>query len=518
MKLTWPAGTVPHRRDPQVPDELWDLVRRAIAMWDGVSVWNSELAFVSAASVRPILHFDTDAGCGVIRRSTDTLTFALSSCSDATHIAREIGVALGLPRMHQRNDRDRYLDLADPGEFDCRKGQFFERCPREAEIGAFTTESVMFAPAPSEIPPHGCALEPLGSYLYLPKDFEGEPSESSCGRLLDGNEQPPFSFDRAMLAELYAASRGWVPFRPVGWVPQTPWNAGLEMPFEPHSRAPVITTEDELRVYTREGGRNRFWRAAHSSGGWTGWRRGPENSGSLAFDWTLLPVSGSTLVDTFMLSEAGIMYGRFSDDAQLEGTVLGQQPPYLGTLDVVRIDDETIALFVFDFFGVVHVAETVGQTLGDWQTVPSGLSLRSGGDVTGQGSEHHVVAPVFGGGVGYTTRTELGWSEWITLVPSLGEITSVAIALTPGRGVDVVAMPQLESTLWHFSCASECSSPSSWTMPVLIGATPTPNGTPGTVALAATDGRLDLVALFPGSLAHGGFWHKHWQPLDTPSE
>jgi hypothetical protein len=511
MTVTWPLGIVPYRRDAMVPEGLWPSLRGAVGMWDFLPVWDSQIAFVDDSSpVRPLLHFDMTPGCGVVRRSADALTFALSSCSDLLDITREVGVALGLPRVHQRTDRDRHLDMAEPGQFDCTKGQFFAPCPREAELGVFTTETLLFAPPAPAIPLDACALKPLGSYLYLPKGFAGDPSDGSCEGLFGTREVRSFASDQWALVELYASSRGWTAFRPIGWVPATRWDEGTPAPMVTYRRPVLLTSEEGLLAYALDVDGNRFWRAEYSAEGWSDWHNS-ESLDSPIEHWTALPVPGSTSFDAFTFSELGLSYARLSNDALVDSFVLGQ-PPFIGSLDAVRTGDDTLTLFVFSG-DAVRVAETDRRGLSDWQTIPGDLFFLTGyGDAAGRGGEQHVVGPALQGGIAYSGRSEVGWSEWTALVPSLGVMTSVAIAMSATGGVDVVGMRAFDGALWHIACSSECSLATSWTHPRLIGGPPTPAGSAGNVTLVETDDHLDLVAMFNDSSTYGGPWHKFLQP------
>jgi len=74
--------------------------------------------------------------------------------------------------MHRRSDRDRYLELATPSQFACVNDQFVSECSLpgvQAQIGVFDFTSLMFTPGAAKAPAERCALEPDGSYLYLPR-------------------------------------------------------------------------------------------------------------------------------------------------------------------------------------------------------------------------------------------------------------------------------------------------------------------------------------------------------------
>jgi hypothetical protein len=532
MTLTWPAGTVPYRRDAGIGEELWTSVQAAMGLWEGAPVWDSTLEFVGGSSpIGPYLVFDLDAGCGVTRRSADALMFALSSCSDTAHIARELGVALGLPRVHQRSDRDRYLDMADRQEFDCTKGEFFDRCPREGELGVFTTHSLMFAPAPSTASPDACALEPLGGYLYLPSNVEVDPPlfdacesfSRSYAELMSSS-----SFDWMVLAELYAASRGWTPLAPIGWQAATPWDTGEPLPMNATRQPAVIEADGTVAAYVLDFD-NTPWRTEDSENGWTEWQAVAATRDIQ--QWTLLPVPGSSAVDVFITSysDSQTLHARFGDEAPGDWIALGPAPPPAsGNLAAVRGDAGSVTLYAFPglfLFGEppwtpVHTAETDGHTLSSWEPLPDGVLANPGGSAAGRGAEHHVVTPIVGNGIAYIAKNESRWSEWATLAPSLGPIHYTAIAMTPAGRLEVVAMTvsaEHEGNLWHLSCASDCSSPNRWTKPVVIGGVPMPWGIPESMALAAADTRLDIVAMIHDG-TNRGLWHKRWQPLDAAKD
>jgi hypothetical protein len=515
MTLTWPSGIVPHTRDPAVPEEIWSWVKDAISLWEGAPVWDSSVAFVSsAAPVRPVLHFDLGAGCGVVRRSADALTFALSLCTDTVHIAREIGVALGLPRMHQRTDRDRYLDMAHRSRFDCTKGQFFDLCPREAVLGAFTSESLMFAQPASELPPILCALEPVGSYLYLPKNAELMPREvERCGSSFSSGSFPPPELDRAALAELYALDRGWTAFRPVGWEPATPWDSGTMLPMAVNYHPVAISEDGLLTVFVRDFEDGSLWKIEESGNDWGQWQNYSQAPGDGA--WTMVPAPGSSAVDLYVLQLSEIHYARLEAGLPSEWVNLGAAPEFAVNLEAVREDDETTTLYVFGngFYsttGAVKSARTNGSSLSDWESLPGEMSISTVGDAVGRGARHYIVVP-FNRGVAHISRSELGWSDWVTLVPALGVLTA-AITVSSAGSLDIVAVSS-DRHIWHLSCDSECSSANRWTPPVLIGAAPTPSGMVDAIALTSSDAGLDVVAMVDDERVGRGPWHKRWRPM-----
>ena len=527
MRVSWPSGIVPYRRGMSVDDDTWDMVTSGIEYWQGAPVLGSQIDFVAApAPVRPWLVFAAEPGCGLLARSADEVTVAVGSCIDERDVAREVGVALGLPRVQQRSDRDRYLLMADESAFDCSRGQYFDSCPSGAEIGPFSVQSILFTPANSRMPPSVCGLEPRGDYLYLLRDVPYGEEVSSCESRV-GRPAMTVSWigrDHAALAELYATTRGWSPFRPVAR------DLGADRPWErspsdvSFAYRPVIVQRPggALSVFDWVATTNSMslWRAENDGSGWTGWLRGPRPPEIGAFG---LIVSDQGAVDIVVVG-AGIHRATLDGELEVGWISLGPNPLEIEHLLATtnygfgQSDEADIVLYAhhIDAGGQdLFVSRVDGTTWSGWESLPVDFAPATAPAGLNTAGTEHVVVPRSDAGLGYTSRAapDATWTPWIRLPGALGRMTGAQIGRTASGTLVVVASDG--GRVWQQICDDACSSPTSWSSPELITGDATFAGGLPHVALSASNGALDLVAISADTweVSSPRVWHKHWAPM-----
>jgi hypothetical protein len=539
MKLTWPAAIVPYERDPEVDEDRWVYVESALDMWRGTRVLSTKLEFVTGTlNIRPSLVFTANGGCGIVARSADELTFALDSCTSVRDIAREIGVALGLPRMHQRSDRDRYLNLAPKSAFACEKGQFYEKCPALAEVARFSTQDLMFVPPSYPSPPLECAFEPEGNYLYLSRSQERF-SESVPCRYVNRSVVPGYQH---ALAELYATARGWSPFRLVGT------DRGADRPLETqvapnwdHAFVPTLVRQEsgDITVFTwvSDGnsesetfGSSALWHIDGNANGWGDWI---EDTTMPNASPVILPRDGTTTVDVVLLSIGeGIFHGTVDGSADVDWTLLEAQPEIM--LDTLHVSELTGArsktgtVFIYTVWKrligadvELRVGETDGTTLSAWEALPAGPPVHSPRAIVTDAGQH-LVAIQDTPSVAYVEKTDRGWSEWVTLLDDEGFLIDVAITSVGDGRIDVFASAEdfvaHAQLLLQISCEANCTLPGSWSSPVVVGASLEQSSIFG-LSLFPSDDGVDLVGrVVDADSGDYRLWHKRWQPLGEPFE
>ncbi|HVR19318.1 MAG TPA: M12 family metallopeptidase [Polyangiaceae bacterium] len=550
MTLSWPAAIVPYERDSTVGQNLWDAVEEAMGMWSGTPTAAAKLEFIAETDtprLRPLLRFTLDSGCGVVGRSADELSFALGSCSGARDIGREIGVALGVPRTHQRSDRDRYLELAPRNAFDCEKGQFYEKCPRFSELGRFSTQDLMFVPPSYPAPGLDCELAPAGDYLYRSKGEELPHSETvNCGVTSSG-----YGLHRRALTELYATTLGWSPFRLVG--PDRDANRPVEngLPLDGVSEweASVLRWEgggttifawlspwnaDQTSV-----GPSELWRTDDDGHGWGEWMEDPRVPS--ADSAVILPRDGRT-ADFFVLeSESGIVHAAVDDTSEPDWTLLQEQPEErdeqaLRVSALTGTRDEAGTIFLYSassdallFNSELRVAQMSGATLSAWETLPDTPGVLRLAAAVANG-EQCLVALRATGEVSYVQRNARGWSEWFTLLGPEASIVDVAIGSTSLISNPIPRLYVLAATfdqVLQISCEEQCDKPGSWSSPLVVGGSPEPGGIVGVslfpsvlpLSLAPSDEPLELlIRVFDPELNASKIWHKRWRFPAKPSE
>jgi hypothetical protein len=284
---------------------------------------------------------------------------------------------------------------------------------------------------------------------------------------------------------------------------------------------PVAISEDGLlTVFVQDFEDGSLWTIEESGNDWGEWQNHSQALGYGA--WTMVPVPGSSALDVFVLQPSDIRYARLESGLRSEWVNLGAAPEFAVNLEAVREDDETTTLYVFgnefnSTTGAVQSARTNGSSLSDWESVPADMFISTAGRAVGHGARHYIVVP-FDRGLAHISRNELGWSDWVTLVPSLW-IHIAAITASSDGSLDIVVVSS-DQSIWHLSCDSACSSSSRWSPPVMIGAPPTPNGTVDAIALTSSEAGLDVVVvirdvMFPDYRVSRGLWHKRWRPMSA---
>jgi hypothetical protein len=499
-------------------------------------VGDGELQFAEASIPDvPSLVFTGDTGCGVIKNELESVELAVSSCALTHDIAREIGVALGLPRSHQRSDRDQYLEVASSEYFDCSKGQFFDPCQTVgavlAQLGPFRY-SVMEAVYTASEEASTCALKPDGDYLHLP--WGALDRQVMC----DGTTTPEVNGDdHSALAELYAISEGWLPFAPAAVTGPV---RSSDVVF--YIQTPVLAAGSTgLAVFAwrwaSDGSSRDLWKMDYDGASWGPWVKAlplPQGGSTL----TLAAASRADSIEFLTAGPGGVFHvsydGQWKDTWASLGAPGNESIHSIGVSSGEQQSFEAYILTHDQYYAplAIYVAEYDGSTWGDWEQHPhqlpylgdrvatySGTYASSSSRVSGPAAfareaSRHVAVSSERGELFYTERSSQGWSSWI----SLGDIdndsdkhwTEVAISGSDSR-LDIFAIGIL-GRLWQISCQQlDCRDSQSWTRPRLIAG----NGQEGLGQLAAvaSSGHIDLVGvLSPLGLPQKvtDLWHKRW--------
>jgi hypothetical protein len=221
MRPPWPDGVVPSAKPAGLPNFLSRVLDEAIESWEGMAVGSERLQFVEGSRPDvPTLVFSLERGCGPVRVTDEAVIVAFDSCvnqatAEPAAVMRAVGVALGLPRMHQRADRERYLQMARPEAFDCTRSELYDKCPDLGDIpavlGPFDFSTLMAAPG---VRFEECRTDnPTFPYLYIQRGNFPEPSYQCDAVSRDSTDT---THERGALAELYAISHGFRPAAVVG--------------------------------------------------------------------------------------------------------------------------------------------------------------------------------------------------------------------------------------------------------------------------------------------------------------
>jgi hypothetical protein len=560
MRPTWPDGVVPYVASDNLPAFLEGLVEDAIAPWEGMRIGSTELHFVNRSSQDfPTLVFSFEKGCGPVRVTDESVTLAFDSCK-GYGVARAVGVALGLPRMHQRADRDRYLLMADRDDFDCTRSDIYEKCPDlgdiPAALGPFDTKTLMSAPGVD----HETCLrdEPNYPFLYVPRGTFREPFLQCEWVYQDWSSTYR---ETGQLAELYAIPHGWRPATLMG-VDQGSLNPlGLEL-------APGIELSDSFSLVTLEDRRMALFALDYTSSGTDPDPRpkhiwmldiaeayGPYGYGCCWEQLPLPPVPanygrltawrrpGEPNVVDFLF----ITHGKFREDTFEPSTELfhasydlathevtewmpleppfGPAPPYpiaftadvSGSLLIYAHDPSPGGSDPLRF--ETYVLEWDFAATPEWRPLPTLTSsepLQTLSVKIAEG-EHHLVATTANELV-YASRAQSGdWSAWSSLA-------SVETAPQPFdlSGVSFVSSKSHELALvgsggghfWFWACNDRpCNAPNAWSQPVVYRTTA---GEPVIIGASVSTDHHELgMILSLGS--YTAFYACRIGPCDDPS-
>jgi hypothetical protein len=527
MRPTWPEGTVPYAVDSG-SELVLAAVRDAFRGWEGKPVGSTVLRFVEdpIPNVKT-LRFTLDGGCRPTALSDESVNVAIGGCTERRDIARAIGVALGLPSMHRRGNRDRYLVMADAGEFSCEDGTFFETCSDRdgvpATLGPFDYGSVMFAPSTAF---DACVLEPNADRLYSPR-AAFDPPEAVCGWASGAG---PFagSYDDGALTELYAISEGWSPLELVGVDPGPQQLIDACLGTESFRSAPalVATGNGGLAAFALAGESLRLWSNENDGQSWSRWEEltplpelhtFPAQFAAAARD------DRASVIDAVVVDQIQVFHVSY-DRARREAstfTNLGAPPgaelgdvavapsgvggAFVYVLSPASFTSSTVRIFVRSFHGAVW---------SEWEALPAlddsgyGWSI---GALLIEGRQH-VVA-------GTTERLwhierANAWSNWnvLELPPFDGaRFSLVGLSLVTNAHYRLGVLGSADAGPVFTGCSEwPCLLPDAWSKPLALGAA-------GSLA-ASTPDRIDIVTTIsemrpatPEVPCFDGMWHKRWQ-------
>jgi hypothetical protein len=526
MKLTWPNAVVPYVIEPAWGQLITANVRRAIDVWDGQLVGRSQLILEErTSSSDPKLVFTLEPGCGPIGLSEAEVTVAIGSCRAVRDIAIAIGVVLGVPPMHRRADRDRYLIVGDESSVDCAERRFLDKCPDRAgvpaQLGPFEFASTMFARAATDA--ETCSAD----HSAMPYLARGAP-ESACGWVTGKVSSGTGSGGE--VAELYAMREGWLPYVPIGK------DLGPDAPLvlEPGPGLPLLGA---ALLATDEGGLAAFAlagfppkRSLHVIENPTGsaWGSFRELAGSLPGpDHVQGPevarrASTSSKFDIAFNSNEAVFVATtdVSTAETTSWTTFGTPGSASWILSMAATASARGGLSVYVYAPAAAAEPELAGIFrreldwGDWQEVPLPASdvVALDAVTAPDGTEHLAVATT--SSILYGARAGAGsWSAWTELnaIPPPASDGLGAIALLLGESEPLGVLWQSTDRLWHSSCyAAPCSDATSWTRANAIAA---PGGGLSAVATAQY---VDVVTRFvevrpPDEVADSffpGLWHK----------
>jgi hypothetical protein len=531
MRPTWPNGIVPYRIESD-SELVRASLRGALSAWEGKRIDSSVLRFVenSRPSARTLV-MTLDDGCHPVSLTDDEVEIATGDCPPGSlEMSHAVGVTLGLPSMHRRADRDRYLVMAEPAEFACEEGEFFEMCADRdgvpAMIGPFDFGSVMFIRTESF---DDCLAEPDAPRLYSARG-ELATTFEACSWITGAAST--FDTSSNALAELYAMAKGWTPFAIVGrdLDDQRPVDSclGENATFR---GAPVLvaTQNGGLAAIALGGDPIHLWLNESDGESWREWVKivpPPPLAGvALGFAATT-GEPGGRVIDVVVMDGNEVFYSSYdrANRRASEWTSLGS-PPSDERSGLSIAPDGSGGLFVYTYGRrppdhAIYVREFDGMAWSDWRSLPA-LGFSSSAAVLSLAAvsiarEQHLVAAT-GAGLRYAARNTSGtWSDWHVLkMPTLHDAENLnGIALVSNAHFTLAWLGSTShGGLWFSGCdQASCVDEASWSTPYVIGAT-------GAVtAAASTPSRIDVSALLmenrPGTPAIpclGGMWHKRWQ-------
>jgi hypothetical protein len=514
MRTTWPNGIVPYAANDELPVFLSGLVEDAIAPWEGMRVGSTQIHFVSGSIPNvPTLVFSLEKGCGPVRVTDEEITLAFDSCR-GHGAARAVGVALGLPRTHQRADRDRYLLMANPEDFDCTRSDIYEKCPDlgdiPAALGPFDFKTLMTAPG---VDHDTCLLsEPNYPFLYVPRGTFPEPFLQCEWVYQDWGS----TFrETGQLAELYAIPHGWRPATLVGIEQGSLQPLGLEL-------SPGIELSDSFSLVTLEGQRTvlfaldyiytgsvsepapqHIWMLDVSEaygpygygccwvqlplpplpadyGSFSAWRR----PGELNVIDFLYVTRGKFREDTFELSTE--LFHASYNLATRQGTDWTALEPPFGPVPAYPIGftaDASGNLLIYaqnasplgsdPFRFETYVLEWDFAATPEWRPLPTLTSHEPLQTLSVQvvGGEHDLVATT-ASELWYASRTPNGdWSAWSPLAnvetaPQAIDVRGASFVSSKSHALGLVGSG--DGHFWFWACTERpCNDPNAWSAPVV---------------------------------------------------
>jgi hypothetical protein len=537
MHTTWPNGVVPYVIESD-SELVASSLQGALLGWEGKRIGSTVLDFVEEAvpNVRTLV-VTLENGCRPTSITDDAIEVAMGDCPGSLEMSHAIGVTLGLPSMHRRADRDRYLEMADESQFACEDGKFFEKCADlgdiPATLGPFDFSSVMFERSTTF---ESCELEPEAPRLYLPRGEFDQPAHACLWAA--GGGVSFGSPEVGALAELYAISEGWRPFEPAGL------DHGDYEPIRSCLDETAYFRRTPALVATGNGGLVAFgiagvptidlWSNENDGESWGAWEKllpvpelhdFPEGFAAAARD------PGASVVDVVVMDAHEVFHLSYDrEHHHAEGwTSLGSpRGEGLSGLAVAPGGSGTVFVYTYAYptgtelwDGQVYVREFDGHVWTDWQPLPPfGVrppysSVPSLAAVLLDGEQHLVAAA--SAGLHYAIRRNETWSDWhivTTPDPERSDEAPHAIALVSNAHYRLgVLGVSGGGNLWFSGCdAPSCVDAAVWSKPFTIGET-------GSVSAAAsTPARIDVAAVMaenrPRTTAApctDGMWHKRWQ-------
>jgi hypothetical protein len=532
MRPPFPAGVVPYVGDAAWPAWVWSAVRQAVRQWDGLPIASTTLRFTEdrAANNRSMV-FELRPGCGPAELTDEALIVAIDGCVDEYALARAIGTALGLPRMHQRADRGRYVHMGMKEAFQCELGEVLEQCPDLGDIpaqlgGPFDFSTLMFAPGA----PRECLPETV---LYRPT----EPFENLYDACLWLNDRfSAYIREQDALAELYTIEHGFRPFLPIGGdvAPDAPLDVQLAEGVTPRDYTLVKLDGGELGVFvwaTTPTGSGEIWFSRQSERGWYAFSDRAVTWARL-FEATWAPLGGAarpggpSWADLIFydgaqgMRVASVTLSESTVDVSWRSIAPPNDDPNFVLSRVVPTHRGTSLLYgMRPAISRLYVQEIGADgPISAWSSLdlPLGFWLAA---VTSNGARHLVG--VSSESLSYAVTNTLGaWSSWseIPLPSSMVNLDDPSVKNelvgTPGNGVALIWLTYT-GRLWYWACAeAPCSSPVAWGEPLLLsvaGVSDIPFsalGGPGGIDIVQAKEEERLM-----SQPVRGVWHKHWEPM-----
>jgi hypothetical protein len=536
MQTTWPGGIVPYVIESD-SELVAGSLRRALLSWEGKPIGSTVLDFVEKAvpDVRTLV-VTLEKGCRPTSITDDAIEVAMGDCPGTLAMSHAIGVTLGLPSMHRRGDRDRYLEMREPTAFSCEEGTFFEKCPDRGDIravlGPFDFSSEMFEPSATLA---SCEFEPDAARLYVARGVFTAGADA-C-RWATGNLSVTASSAAGALAELYAISAGWRPFELAGLdvAEDQPLASCLGETAYFRSTPRLVATENGgLAAFALGGDPIELWLNENDGESWGAWARLPPapDLADYAHGFAAAPREvGASLVDVVVMDVNEVFHLSYDRvQRRAEGWTSLGSPRGEGLSGLAVAPGGSGRVFVYTYAyptgtdvwdGQVYVREFDGQVWTDWQplppfgTRPQYSSVPSLAAVLLDGEQHLVAAA--SDGLHYAFRSNGTWSDWHIVTTPDPERTdeaphTIALVSNDHYRLGVLGISG-GGNLWFSGCDTpSCVDAAAWSKPFTIGETG------GVSAAASTPDRIDVAAVMwpsrpPTQTAPctDGMWHKRWQ-------
>lgn len=543
---TWADGIIPYTFDPGLLDETRAQMEAALKEWQNALPGTIVFRTAKLPGETHFLRFTNAAGCGGALRGQDVPQFASLDC-DAGTLLHEIGHVIGFEHHQQRNDRNRYLNLADISSFQCAGDQTggidtVTQCRSPwsdptgrsgGDFGVFNDRSIMLY---SSFGPKGatsdCGIPPTGDRGYVKRgaaEVGGPPCEGDIPEHW-GAERVSLG-DRAATIELYRAQNGWAPFKSMGRDvdPLKPLDVkfatGVTISGNP---ALISLGSSTLRAFAK-GTDAMIWQVGGSFAGWGAWESLGAPTGAsepAAVSWS----QSTSRIDVVVVANKVVRRRAFHDGVWESSwdSLIGS--PAGGATSAPAISSgapDTLNVYVKGSDGQVWSREWFSSSWKVWFSLPllpSGVSVAgTPAAVARAAADRDVVVRGSDGALYYMARQNGGWNAtWtrIGLAGSSGEGRPAIASWGPSR-LDVFVQAGASAPyLWHAGCVSPaCASTAAWTTFVPLGGLLA--GAPA-ASSPRTENRIDVIAtmadgaaLQPPSSVQG-LWHKWWPWPENP--